>query len=214
MYDFAHGYSDAIEGVTHSICTLEFENHRPLYDWFLDEVPFDPRPPHQIEFARLNLTYTDALEAQAAQLVEGSTSAAGTIRGCPRSPGCGGAGTRSEAIRAFCDRIGVSKRNSFVDVTLLEHAVREDLNARCRAPWASCDRCASCSRTTPRGRRLFDAPWHPEDPSQGGRTLPFSRVLYVDRDDFAEVPPKGWFRLSPGGEVRLRTRASSSASAS
>jgi glutaminyl-tRNA synthetase len=204
MYDFAHGYSDALEGVTHSICSLEFENHRPLYDWFLDEVPFDPRP-RQIEFARLNLTYTELSKRKLRLLVEG-----GYVSGWddPRMPTLAGLRRRGfspEAIRAFCDRIGVSKRNSFVDVMLLEHAVREDLNARCKRAMGVLRPLRVVLENYPEEQRdSFEAPWHPEDASYGSRALTLSRVLYVDRDDFAEVPPKGWFRLSPGAEVRLR----------
>jgi glutaminyl-tRNA synthetase len=204
MYDFAHGYSDAIEGVTHSVCSLEFENHRPLYDWFLDEVTFDPRP-RQIEFARLNLTYTTLSKRKLRQLVEG-----GQVKGWddPRMPTLAGLRRRgypAGAIRTFCDRIGVSKRNSFVDVALLEHAVREDLNASCRRAMGVARPLRVVLENFPEGREeRFDAPWHPEDPAQGTRPLPLSRVLYIDRDDFAESPPKGWFRLSPGAEVRLR----------
>jgi glutaminyl-tRNA synthetase len=205
MYDFAHGYSDAIEGVTHSICTLEFENHRPLYDWFLDQTPeFDPRP-YQTEFARLNLTYMTLSKRKLKQLVEG-----GHVTGWddPRMPTLAGLRRRGytpEAIRAFCDRIGVSKRNSFVDVTLLEHAVREDLNVRCRRGMGVLRPLRVVLENYPEGQEdVFEAPWYPEDPSKGGRQLPFSRVLFVDREDFAEVAPKGWFRLSPGAEVRLR----------
>jgi glutaminyl-tRNA synthetase len=204
MYDFAHGYSDAIEGVTHSICTLEFENHRPLYDWFLDQILFDPRP-RQIEFARLNLTYTVLSKRKLQVLVQN-----GHVSGWddPRMPTLAGLKRRGytpEAIRAFCDRIGVSKRNSFVDVMLLEHAVREDLNARCRRALGVLRPLRVVIENYPEGKHeSFEAPWHPEDATQGARALPFSRVLYIDRDDFAETPPKGWFRLSPGAEVRLR----------
>ncbi len=204
MYDFAHGYSDAIEGVTHSICTLEFENHRPLYDWFLDRVAFDPRP-RQIEFARLALTYTVLSKRKLQQLVEG-----GRVSGWddPRMPTLAGLRRRGytpEAIRAFCERIGVSKRNSFVDVALLEHAVREDLNARCKRAQAVLRPLRVVLENYPDGQHeSFEAPWHPENTAAGTRSLPFSRILYVDRNDFAEVPPKGWFRLSPGTEVRLR----------
>jgi glutaminyl-tRNA synthetase len=205
MYDFAHGYSDAIEGVTHSICTLEFENHRPLYDWFLEQTPdFNPRP-HQTEFARLNLTYLTLSKRKLKQLVE-----AGHVNGWddPRMPTLAGLrrrGYTAEAIRAFCDRIGVSKRNSFVDVTLLEHAVREDLNARCRRVMGVVRPLRVVLENFPEGQDdAFEAPWFADDPGKGGRSIPFSRVLYIDREDFAENPPKGFFRLVPGGEVRLR----------
>ena len=204
MYDFAHGYSDALEGVTHSICSLEFENHRPLYDWFLDQVRFDPRP-RQIEFARLHLTYTTLSKRRLKLLVDG-----GHVTGWddPRMPTIAGLRRRGytpEAIRTFCERIGVSKRNSFVDSALLEHAVREDLNARCRRGMAVARPLRVVLENFPEGQEdWFDAPWHPEDPSQGARRLPFSRIVCIDREDFAETPPKGWFRLSPGSEVRLR----------
>jgi glutaminyl-tRNA synthetase len=204
MYDFAHGYSDAIEGVTHSICTLEFENHRPLYDWFLEQIPFDPRP-QQIEFARLNLTYTIQSKRKLRQLVEGKHVAGWDDPRMPTLAGLRRRGFTPDAIRAFCDRIGVSKRNSFVDVALLEHAVREDLNARCRRALGVLRPLRVVIENYPEGlEESFDAPWHPEDASQGTRRLPFSGVVFIDRDDFAEVPPKGWFRLSPGAEVRLR----------
>jgi glutaminyl-tRNA synthetase len=205
MYDFAHGYSDAIEGVTHSICTLEFENHRPLYDWFLDQTPQLAARPHQTEFARLNLTYMTLSKRKLKQLVD-----AGHVSGWddPRMPTLAGLrrrGYTAEAIRAFCDRIGISKRNSFVDVTLLEHAVREDLNARCRRAMGVVRPLRVVLENYPEGQEdAFDAPWLPDDPAQGARSVPFSRVLYVEREDFLEVPVKGWFRLSPGAEVRLR----------
>jgi len=205
MYDFAHGYSDAIEGITHSICTLEFENHRPLYDWFLEQTPdFNPRP-HQTEFARLNLTYLTLSKRKLKQLVEG-----GHVKGWddPRMPTLAGLrrrGYTAAAIRAFCDRIGVSKRNSFVDVTLLEHAVREDLNASCRRVMGVVRPLRVVLENFPEGQDdAFEAPWFGDDPTKGGRSIPFSRVLYIDREDFAENPPKGFFRLVPGGEVRLR----------
>jgi len=204
MYDFAHGYSDAIEGVTHSICTLEFENHRPLYDWFLEQVPFDPRP-FQTEFARLNLTYTVLSKRKLQQLVLGQHVDGWDDPRMPTLAGLRRRGYTPEAIRAFCERIGVSKRNSFVDVALLEHAVREDLNARCRRAMGVVRPLRVVLENFPEEKEdAFEAPWHPEDPGQGTRTLPFSRVLAIDAEDFAEVPPKGWFRLSPGTEVRLR----------
>ncbi|MGO9833373.1 MAG: glutamine--tRNA ligase/YqeY domain fusion protein [Polyangiaceae bacterium] len=204
MYDFAHGYSDAVEGVTHSICTLEFENHRPLYDWFLDQVPFDPRP-RQTEFARLNLTYTVLSKRKLQQLVLGKHVDGWDDPRMPSLAGLRRRGYTPEAIRAFCERIGVSKRNSFVDVALLEHAVREDLNARCRRAMGVVRPLRVVLENFPEGTQdSFEAPWHPEDPGQGSRPLPFSRVLAIDAEDFAEVPPKGWFRLSPGTEVRLR----------
>jgi glutaminyl-tRNA synthetase len=204
MYDFAHGYSDAIEGVTHSICTLEFEDHRPLYDWFLDQVTFDPRP-KQIEFARLNLTYMTLSKRKLKQLVDRGLVAGWDDPRMPTLAGLKRRGYTAEAIRTFCDRIGVSKRNSFVDIALLEHAVREDLNRHCKRAMGVLRPLRVVLENFPEGREEhFEAPWHPEDASHGARTLPLSRVLYIDRDDFAENPPKGWFRLSPGTEVRLR----------
>ncbi len=204
MYDFAHGYSDAFEGVTHSVCSLEFENHRPLYDWFLDQVPFHPRP-QQIEFARLNLTYTELSKRKLRQLVENKVVAGWDDPRMPTLAGLRRRGFTPEAIRAFCDRIGVSKRNSFVDVSLLEHAVREDLNARCRRAMGVLRPLRVVLENYPEDQAdAFEAPWFPEDVSRGGRRLPFGRVLFIDREDFAETPPKGWFRLSPGTEVRLR----------
>jgi glutaminyl-tRNA synthetase len=204
MYDFAHGYSDAIEGVTHSICTLEFEDHRPLYDWFLDQVPFDPRP-QQIEFARLSVTYTVTSKRKLQRLVAGKHVSGWDDPRMPTIAGLRRRGYTPEAIRAFCERIGVSKRNSFVDVALLEHAVREDLNARCSRAMGVLRPLRVVLQNFPEGGdEVFDAPWHPEYPERGGRKVALSRVVFIDREDFAEVPPKGWFRLSPGAEVRLR----------
>jgi glutaminyl-tRNA synthetase len=207
MYDFAHGYSDAIEGVTHSICTLEFENHRPLYDWFLDQTPdFAPRP-KQIEFAKLMITFMTLSKRKLKQLVEG-----GHVKGWddPRMPTLAGfrrRGYTPEAIRAFCERVGVSKRNSFVEVALLEHAQREHLNATSRRAMGVVRPLKVVLENYPEdGEDGFEAPWMPDDPSRGTRRVPFSRVLYVEREDFAEVPPKGWFRLTPGGEVHRQVR--------
>jgi glutaminyl-tRNA synthetase len=204
MYDFAHGYSDAFEGITHSVCSLEFENHRPLYDWFLDQVPFDPRP-QQIEFARLNLTYTELSKRKLRQLVENKVVNGWDDPRMPTLAGLRRRGFTPEAIRAFCERIGVSKRNSFVDVSLLEYAVREDLNARCRRAMGVLRPLRVVLENYPEDQEdSFEAPWFPEDAGRGGRRIPFGRVLFIDREDFAETPPKGWFRLSPGTEVRLR----------
>jgi glutaminyl-tRNA synthetase len=205
MYDFAHGYSDAIEGVTHSVCTLEFENHRPLYDWFLDQTPeFVPRP-RQIEFAKLAITYMLFSKRKLRLLVEGGHLGGWDDPRMPTLAGMRRRGFTPEALRSFCERVGVSKRNSYVDVTLLEHIVREDLNARCRRAMGVVRPLRIVLENYPEGREeSFDAPWHPEDAAQGTRPLHLSRVVYVDREDFAEAPPKGWFRLAPGAEVRLR----------
>jgi glutaminyl-tRNA synthetase len=204
MYDFAHGYSDAIEGVTHSVCTLEFENHRPLYDWFLDQIPFETRP-QQIEFAKLQLSYMTLSKRKLKKLVEGGYVAGWDDPRMPTLAGLRRRGYTPEAIRALCERVGVSKRNSFVDVSLLEHIVREDLNARCRRGMGVLRPLKVVIENYPEDQQdTFDAPWHPEDAAHGSRTLPFGREVFIDREDFAEVPPKGWFRMTPGGEVRLR----------
>ena len=191
--------------MTHSICTLEFENHRPLYDWFLDQTPdFAPRP-HQTEFAKLLVTHMTLSKRKLKLLVEG-----GHVKGWddPRMPTLAGLrrrGVTPEAIRALCDRVGVSKRNSFVDISLLEHAIREDLNARCRRALGVVRPLRVVVENFGEDQQeSFEAPWHAEDPSKGSRTVTLSRVVYVEQEDFAEAPPKGWFRLSPGAEVRLR----------
>ncbi len=206
MYDFAHPLSDAFEGVTHSLCSLEFENHRPLYDWFVDEVGgFDPVP-RQIEFARLNLTYT-VLSKRKLQLLVTE----GHVDGWddPRMPTIAGMRRRGylpESIRAFCDRIGVAKRDNQVDVALLEHRLREDLNAHCPRVMAVLDPIKLVITNYPEGEvEYFEAPVHPEFPEQGTRKVPFSRELFIERDDFREDAPKKWFRLAPGQEVRLRS---------
>jgi len=202
-YDWAHGQSDSIEGITHSICTLEFENNRPLYNWFLDELGI--YHPQQIEFARLNLTYTIMSKRKLLRLVE-----EGVVRGWddPRMPTLSGLRRRGytpEAIRNLCERVGVAKANSVVDIEMLEHAIREDLNQR--AP-----RVFGVLRPL---RVVIDnyaedlveemeCINNPEDPSMGTRKVPFSRVLYLEQEDFREDPPKKWFRLAPGREVRLR----------
>jgi len=194
-YDFAHGQSDSIEGITHSVCTLEFEDHRPLYDWFLDQLKvYHPR---QIEFARLNLSYTLMSKRRLLELVE-----QGHVTGWddPRMPTLAGLRRRGytpESIRNFCERIGVAKKNSTVDIALLEHCLREELN-----------RCAPRVMAVLRPLRVvidnYPEENNPEDPSMGTRKVPFSRVLYVEQEDFREDPPKQFFRLAPGREVRLR----------
>jgi len=202
-YDWAHGQSDSIEGITHSICTLEFENHRPLYDWFLDQLGI--HHPRQIEFARLNLTYTVMSKRKLLRLVE-----EGHVRGWddPRMPTISGLRRRGytpEAIRAFCARIGVSKVDSVVDIQLLEHCLREDLNRRAPRAMAVLRPLRVVIENYPEGQvEELDAVNNPEDPSMGCRKVPFSKVLYIEQDDFREVPPKKYYRLSPGQEVRLR----------
>jgi glutaminyl-tRNA synthetase len=204
MYDWAHGLEDSIEGVTHSLCSLEFEDHRPLYNWFLDQAPV-PCHPRQIEFARLNLTYTVMSKRKLLQLVQ-----EGFVSGWddPRMPticGMRRRGYTPEAIRNFCDRIGVAKRDSMVDVALLEHCVREDLNKRTPRAMAVLNPLKVIIDNYPEGQsEELDAVNNPEDPSMGTRKVPFSKVLYIEKEDFMENPPKKFFRLSVGREVRLR----------
>jgi glutaminyl-tRNA synthetase len=207
MYDWAHGQSDAIEGITHSLCTLEFVNHHALYDWFLQALGIE-NPPQQIEFAKLALTYTVLSKRRLKQLVDG-----GYVDGWddPRMPTLAGMRRRGfppKAIRTFCERIGVSKRDSIVDVGLLEHAVREELNATAPRMNAVLDPIKLVIENYPEGEvEHFECPLHPEDASFGTRSVPFSRELWIERDDFAKDPPKKWFRLAPGQEVRLRYAA-------
>ncbi|MGD8266582.1 MAG: glutamine--tRNA ligase/YqeY domain fusion protein [Desulfobacterales bacterium] len=204
MYDFAHGLSDSIEGVTHSICTLEFENNRPLYDWFLDMLPIQSRP-RQYEFARLNLSYTVMSKRKLLKLVE-----EGIVDGWddPRMPTLSGLRRRGytpEAIRNFCERIGVAKRDSMVDIALLEYSLRDDLNVRAPRFMGVLNPLRVVIENYPEDQHEeLEAPNHPTDPDFGSRRLPFSRVLYIEQDDFREDPPKKFFRLAPGREVRLR----------
>ncbi len=203
MYDFAHGLSDSIEKITHSICTLEFEDHRPLYDWFLDELGV--HHPKQIEFARLNLGHTVLSKRKLIQLV-----AEGHVSGWddPRMPTISGLRRRGytpEAIRNFCDRIGVAKRESTVDTALLEYCIREDLNKRAPRVMAVLNPLKVVIENYPEGlAEELEAVNNPEDPGMGTRNVLFSRVLYIERDDFREDPPKQFYRLAPGREVRLR----------
>ncbi len=203
MYDWAHGQCDSIEGITHSICTLEFEAHRPLYDWFLDQLGV--HHPQQIEFARLELTYTILSKRKLLQLVnEGHVSGWDDPR-MPTLSGMRRRGYTPAAIRNFCDRIGVAKSNSVVDVAMLEHAVREDLNKTAQRVMAVLDPLRVVIENYPEGQtEEVEAINNPEDESMGKRKLPFSRVVYVERSDFREDAPKKWFRLAPGKEVRLK----------
>ena len=202
-YDFAHGQSDSIEGITHSLCTLEFEDHRPLYDWFLDQLGV--HHPQQIEFARLNLSRTVLSKRKLLQLVQQKH-----VNGWddPRMPTLAGfrrRGYTPEAIRTFCERIGVAKRNSIVDIAMLEHCLREDLNRRAPRVMGVLRPIKVVIENYPAGQfEELEAINNPEDPSQGTRRVPFSRVIYIEQEDFREDPPKGFFRLSPGREVRLR----------
>jgi glutaminyl-tRNA synthetase len=202
-YDFAHGQSDSIEGITHSICTLEFEDHRPLYDWFLDQLGI--HHPQQIEFARLNLTHTVLSKRKLLQLVQQGHVAGWDDPRMPTLAGIRRLGYTPESIRTFCDRIGVAKRNSVVDIAMLEHCVREDLNRRAPRAMAVLRPLRVVIINYPENQvEELDAVNNPEDPGMGTRKVPFSRVLYIEQDDFREEPPKGFFRLSPGKEVRLR----------
>jgi glutaminyl-tRNA synthetase len=202
-YDFAHGQSDSIEGITHSICTLEFEDHRPLYDWFLDQLGV--HHPQQIEFARLNLTYTALSKRKLLQLVQLKHVSGWDDPRMPTLAGIRRRGYTPEAIRNFCERIGVAKRNSMVDIAMLEHCLREDLNKRAPRVMAVLRPIKVVLENYPEGQvEELDAVNNPEDPAMGTRKVPFSRVLYIEQDDFREEPPKGFFRLSPGKEVRLR----------
>jgi glutaminyl-tRNA synthetase len=204
MYDYAHPLSDAIEGVTHSICTLEFEDHRPLYDWLIEHCR-TPARPQQIEFARLNLTYTVMSKRRLLALVEG-----GHVSGWddPRMPTLSGLrrrGVPPEAIRTFCERVGVAKRNSTVEVEMLEHAIREELNRRAPRAMAVLRPLRLVIENWPADRvEELEAVNNPEDPTAGTRRVPFGRELWIERDDFREVPPPKYFRLAPGREVRLR----------
>jgi len=204
MYDFAHPISDAIEGITQSICTLEFEDHRPLYDWILVKLGFDPRP-RQIEFARLNLTYTVMSKRKLLELVK-----KGYVSGWddPRMPTISGMRRRGytpASIRDFCDRIGVAKTSSTVDVALLEHCIREDLNLNAQRVMAVLRPLKVVIENYPENQvEWFDAENNPEDPEAGSRKVPFSKVIYIEQDDFMEEPPKKYFRLFSGNEVRLK----------
>jgi len=204
MYDFAHPPSDAIEHITHSLCTLEFEAHRPLYDWLVENLPVPARP-QQIEFARLNLTYTMMSKRRLLELVNEGHVAGWDDPRMPTIVGMRRRGYTPEAIRAFCDRIGVAKRENLVDVALLEHAVREDLNKRAPRIMAVLDPVRLVIENYPEDlTEEFEVVNNPEDAAAGTRRVPFSRVLYIERDDFMEDPPKKFFRLAPGREVRLR----------
>ena len=203
MYDWAHGLEDSVEAITHSICTLEFENHRPLYDWFLDQL--DIHHSQQIEFARLNLSYTVMSKRKLLQLVQ-----RGLVNGWddPRMPTISGMRRRGyspPAIREFCSRIGVNKFNSTVDIALLEHCIRRDLNRYSPRVMAVLKPLKVIIDNYPEDKvEQLEAINNPEDPSAGSRQVPFSRELYIERDDFMEEPPKKFYRLAPGREVRLR----------
>jgi glutaminyl-tRNA synthetase len=204
MYDFAHCLSDSIERITHSICTLEFENNRPLYDWFVDELKLESHP-QQIEFARLNLSYTVLSKRRLIELVEN-----GNVSGWddPRMPTLAGLRRRGytpAAIRNFCERIGVAKNDSIIDMALLEHCIREDLNETSPRVMAVLRPLGVVIDNYPKGQvEEFDSPYHPQNPGMGSRKVPFSRELFIEQEDFMERPAKKFYRLAPGKEVRLR----------
>ncbi len=203
-YDFAHGQSDAIEGVTHSLCTLEFEDHRPLYDWLIDNLPV-PCTPRQYEFARLNLAYTVLSKRRLIQLVEEGHVAGWDDPRMPTLCGLRRRGVPAQAIRDFCRRIGVAKADNLVEMALLEHCIREVLNKAAERRMAVLKPLKVVIENYPEGRtEELEAVNNPEDPAAGKRPVPFSRELYIERDDFMEEPPRKFFRLAPGREVRLR----------
>jgi len=204
MYDFAHCLSDFIEGITHSICTLEFENNRPLYDWFLDQLVEGPRP-QQIEFARLNLSYTVMSKRKLMELVDNGVVSGWDDPQMPTLSGMRRRGFTPEAIRKFCEKIGVSKNDSLIDMALLENCVRDDLNEKAPRVMAVLRPLRVVIDNYPEEQvEEFDCPYHPQNKEMGCRKVPFSRVLYIEKDDFLENPPKKFYRLTPGTEVRLR----------
>jgi glutaminyl-tRNA synthetase len=203
-YDFAHGQSDAIEGVTHSLCTLEFEDHRPLYDWLLDNLPVPSRP-RQYEFARLNLSYTVLSKRVLTEMVRGGHVAGWDDPRMPTLAGLRRRGVPPAAIRDFVKRIGVAKANSLVDMAMFEFSVREHLNRTAQRRMAVLRPLKVVIENYPEGAsEELDAINHPEEPAAGTRRIRFGRELFIERDDFLENPPKKFFRLAPGREVRLR----------
>jgi glutaminyl-tRNA synthetase len=202
-YDWTHGQSDSIEGITHSICTLEFEDHRPLYDWFLDKLGV--HHPRQIEFAPLNLSYTVLSKRRLLMLVREGHVAGWDDPRMPTISGLRRRGYTAESIRTFCDKIGVAKKDSMVDIALLEHVLRDDLNKRALRVMAVLNPLKVVIENYPEGQtEELPAINNPEDESAGSRMIPFSREIYIERDDFDENPPKKFFRLAPGREVRLK----------
>jgi glutaminyl-tRNA synthetase len=204
MYDFAHCLSDSVERITHSICTLEFENNRPLYDWIVERLIESDRP-RQIEFARLNLSYTILSKRRLIQLVEQQHVTGWDDPRMPTVAGMRRRGYTPEAIRNFCAKIGVAKNDNLVDIALLEACVRDDLNERARRAMAVLRPLRVVIDNYPEGQtEEFECANHPQNPAMGNRTVPFSQVLYIEQEDFDENPPKKYKRLSPGREVRLR----------
>ncbi len=206
LYDFTHCLSDAMEGITHSICTLEFENNRELYDWILNECDIKEPRPHQYEFARLNINYTVMSKRKLLELVEKKYVSGWDDPRMPTISGLRRRGVTPEAIRNFCDSIGIAKANSTVDIAQFEHAIRDDLNMKVPRVMAVLRPLKIIIENYPEGQEeILDASYYPHDvPLKGSRPLPFSREIYIEQDDFMEDPPKKFFRLSPGTEVRLR----------
>jgi glutaminyl-tRNA synthetase len=205
MYDFAHGQSDYWEGITHSVCTLEFEVHRPLYDWFVDELKTDDYRPRQIEFSRLNLSYTVMSKRRLLELVQKKYVSGWDDPRMPTISGLRRRGYTPESIRNFSERVGVTKVDGVTDVALLEYAVREDLNKRAQRVMGVLNPLKVVITNYPEGKEeMTQAVNNPENEGMGKRNVPFSRVLYIERDDFMEDPPRKFFRLAPGREVRLR----------
>jgi glutaminyl-tRNA synthetase len=204
MYDYTHGESDAIEGITHSICTLEFEDHKPLYEWYLDNLPVPARP-RQYEFARLNLTFTVMSKRKLLQLVQDGDMAGWDDPRMPTLVGLRRRGYTPESIRSFCERIGVGRGDSWIEMSILEESVREDLNERAPRTMAVLRPLKLVIENYPEEKvEKFQAANHPQKPEMGSRTIPFCREVYIERDDFQETPEKGFHRLYPGNEVRLR----------
>lgn len=204
LYDYTHCLSDALEGITHSLCTLEFEDHRPLYDWFLDQLPV-PCHPQQIEFARLNLSYTVTSKRKLSQLVTEKQVAGWDDPRLPTLIGMRRRGYTPRAIRDFCERVGITKSDTLIDMGVLENCVRADLDRHSRRALAVLNPLKVVIENYPEtATEQLEAPYHPNRPEMGARTLPFSREIYIERDDFMEAPPRKFFRLAPGREVRLR----------
>lgn len=204
LYDYTHCLSDALEGITHSLCTLEFEDHRPLYDWFLEQLPV-PCHPQQIEFARLNLSYTVTSKRKLSQLVTEKQVSGWDDPRLPTLIGMRRRGYTPRAIRDFCERIGITKSDTLIDMSVLENCVRADLDRHSRRALAVLNPLKVVIENYPATEtEQLEAPYHPNRPEMGARTLPFSREIYIERDDFMEAPPRKFFRLAPGREVRLR----------
>ena len=204
LYDYTHCLSDALEGITHSLCTLEFEDHRPLYDWFLDQLPV-PCHPQQIEFARLNLSYTVTSKRKLSQLVTEKQVSGWDDPRLPTLIGMRRRGYTPRAIRDFCERVGITKSDTLINMGVLENCVREDLDRHSRRALAVLNPLKVVIENYPAtATEQLEAPYHPNRPEMGARMLPFSRVIYIERDDFMEDPPRKFFRLAPGREVRLR----------